>query len=52
MERNLISFNFPNIVSIVAMAAAGYGLLVGVSWLLGLNRGGAASGVAQTVGGF
>jgi hypothetical protein len=27
MERTLISFNLPNLVSIVLMAALGYGLL-------------------------
>jgi hypothetical protein len=40
MERTLIAFNFPNMVSIVAMAAAGYGLVLGVTWLLGINRSG------------
>jgi uncharacterized membrane protein AbrB (regulator of aidB expression) len=40
MERTLIAFNFPNMVSIIAMAAAGYGLAVGVTWLLGISRNG------------
>lgn len=39
MERTLISFNLPNIVTITLMAALGYMLLAVVSQVL-LQRGG------------
>lgn len=42
MERTLISFNFPNIVTVTLMAALGYALLALVSqFLLQRNGGGA-----------
>lgn len=40
MERTLISFNFPNIVTVTLMAALGYALLALVSQFLQARGGG------------
>lgn len=39
MERTLISFNLPNIITITLMAALGYAILAGISQVF-LNRSG------------
>jgi hypothetical protein len=53
MERTLIAWNVPNWITVLGMAAAGYGVLVLASYLLGVANGrSSAVGAAQTTAGF
>lgn len=49
MDRTLISFNLPNIITVTLMAALGYALLAGLAQVF-QNR--AATAAPSSVGGF
>lgn len=52
MERTLISWNLPNWISVILMAAAGYFLLGLIAQVFKQGGVGAASGAAQTTAGY
>jgi hypothetical protein len=52
MERTMISWNLPNWITVVLMAAAGYAVLGAVRQVMLHSGGGMPSGPAPSLGGY